>query len=124
MPRSFVFAGKMARLALVLWISACSALALRADQPANPLRPGPTTPVLRVNPVPTEQSAVWHAGSAEEEPEVGLPSVVPPGLGQPELLPSPGGKGVLSFDHFGEPDFQEGAPWQEQMHPLFAHPWF
>src|SRR5262245_40910772 len=121
MPRLFVFAGKMRWVAAIVLLMASPALRVRAQSPPNPLRPSPSTPTLRIAPVPIDPPVIWPASAIEEQPEV--PSVVPEKLGQPELLPSTSVNQNFA-DHLHEPGLYDGSPWQQQVHPLFAHPWF
>ena len=126
MPRSFVFAGKMRWLVPAVLLSAALALELRAQSPPNPLRPGPSSPILRIAPIPSDAPLVWSI-AADDEPQPALPSVVPPALGRPELLPAPAANPQFAGDHFNEPNLYDGShasAWQQEVHPLFAHPWF
>ena|SRR5438874_1783471 len=121
MPRSFVFSGKMRWLTLTMLISASLALDLCAQSPSNPLRPGASSPILRI--VPSDTPIAW-ASAADDQPMPEVPSVVPPSLGQPELLPTPSADPHFAGDRFVEPNLSDGSPWQQQVHPMFAHPWF
>src|SRR5438105_4703764 len=125
MPRSFVLCEKLAGLALVLLIGTSHAALLRAEQPRNSLRPVSSLPsTLRITPVPADPQLGWVATNAEDPATSEPPSIVPPQLGQPELLPTPAGSSLRPGEYFGEPDFSCGAPWQQQVHPLFEEPWF
>src|SRR5262245_26455147 len=124
MPRLFGFlARRGAWLALVIAGAGLVAL-VRAEGPVDPLRPGPSSPVLRVAPVPSDPPVRWQSLGIDDGQATGPSSVVSQELGQPELLPEPAGGQRGLVDHFGEPDLYEGSPWHDQVHPIFAHPWF
>jgi hypothetical protein len=116
------FAGKLRWPALIMLVSSSVAVELRAQSPANPLRPGLASPMLRIAPLPSNPPVAW-ASATDEQPAAEVPSVVPQTLGQPELLAAPGVP-QLADEHFTAPHLYDGSPWQQQVHPLFAHPWF
>src|SRR5688572_7597267 len=123
MPRDSVLAEKAMVLGLALLLSTGLRSELRAEH-SNPLRPAlATAPALRI--VPTgEAPRIGMAAISDEQPSGELPSVVPPQFGQPELLPEAGGQALIPGGHFGDPNFAEGSPWQQEVHPWFDEPWF
>src|SRR3954466_8872673 len=123
MPRLFVFSGKMRWLAAAVLVNASLALEVGAQSPANPLRPSSAAPLMRIVPVPSDPPVIRHA-SADDELQSEPPSIVPQTLGQPEVLPPTSANPHFDGDHFHEPNLYDGSAWRQEVHPMFAHPWF
>src|SRR5207248_1670522 len=109
MPRASTI-GKLASLIGATIVAAQPGIAVGAEVPRNPLRPA---------------SAELEPGDQILNPgPPAVPStVVPPDLGQPELLPPPAGEMAIH---------PEGMDWQmidrsasqRLVRPMFAEPWF
>jgi hypothetical protein len=125
MPRTFVLPEKTLGFALTMLVGVSLAISLRAEQPVNPLRPASLqSSARRTVAVPTDAPAGWRTIADDEPSAADPPSIVPHELGQPEPLPAPIGNDFVPGEHFGDQDFSDGSPWQHNVHPLFAEPWF
>lgn len=128
----------LARCVLAVFAGAWPTAVLRAEPPNNPLRQvvaksvsSPAEPTVAIAasstsgrlwdesaPRPLSRSLV-QAESQSAEP----PSIVPPAMTQPELLPAPDKTGILGpsptpFD-WSDPDAN-----RHLVHPWFDEPWF
>jgi Outer membrane protein beta-barrel domain len=128
----------LARFVLAFTAGACPLAAVRAEAPVNPLRqvsaktpatpnePTPAAPFrpssgpLWDEPVPRPLARSLIAAEAETSDP---PSVVPPALGQPELLPAPAGLGALSPNP-AQFDWSDADASRHLVHPWFDEPWF
>ena len=114
---------------LALYCAIAGAMARSRAEPVNPLRPAVTSGALRIVPVPSDPPVIRQVAAIDEGPGVELPSIVPPALGQPEMLPTAAGPPHFA-EQFGDPicsvgpGSYDGITWEQQTHPLFAHPWF
>jgi hypothetical protein len=122
MPRLLVLHRKSVCLALAILLGASLTVALRAEQPMNPLRRAESdVPALRVVPVATDPPIGSRLALADEP--TNPPSATHDALGPPELLPSTSSRPFVAGDQFSDPDFAE-KPWENLVHPLFVEPWF
>lgn len=122
-----------------LALAAGTAELSRAEAPLNPLRaPIAATASLRLFELESAATRAEPAlATSVLRPDVALsgrsvddtpddsapPSVVPPNLGQPELLPPPLGLAIPSGAGF-EAAVGDDAQWQHFVHPWFDEPWF
>jgi hypothetical protein len=131
-----------ARLAVRLFLAfvagTCLAETLRAELPPNPLRPAVSASREAIDVFAPTQSATSRSEAAgqssapqpltrslvgAEAQAADPPSIVPPELGQPELLPAPSGLRTVPGDA-AQFDWSEPDPTQHLVHPWFDEPWF
>jgi hypothetical protein len=135
MLRALDYSGLPIGLLLAFAVGMCPGRALRADEPVNPLRqaaPQILSAGERAKAFQPPDGPIWddhrqrplaHSLVAAEAATADPPSVVPPALGQPELLPAPSDLKTIPADAAAY-DWSEPFADQHLVHPWFDKPWF